>query len=71
MRQLRDRRIALAAAALALSVVAVRHPSAQFELRTHEASDPAPHRFQAAVDIGLMAVSVIFTWTGKRMTSTR
>jgi len=57
------RRTALVVAALALAVVSVRHPSANIQVLTHEASDPMPHRFQAAVDTGLMAVSVLVTWT--------
>ncbi len=68
---MRHRRIALIAAALALVVLSARHPSARLEFLTHEAGDPSPHRFQAAVDVGLVAFSVLVTWTGKRLTSSR
>ncbi|MGJ3648599.1 hypothetical protein ACLB0R_09005 [Sphingomonas sp. GlSt437] len=68
---MRNRRIAIALVALALLVAAVRHPSATITLATADATDPAPHRFQAAVDIGLMAVSVIVTWTSKHLSDAR
>lgn len=64
---MRDRRLALAVAGAAVLLLAVRHPSAKLELITHEANDPAPHRVQAAVDLGLIGVSVLYTWTVKRL----
>lgn len=64
---MRDRRIVVGAAALALLAMAAHHPTANFELITHDASDPAPHRMQAAVDLGLVGVSVLYTWTVKRL----
>lgn len=67
LRTLRNRRIVVAIGALALVTMAVRHPTATFQFIGHDASDPAPHRFQAAVDTGLMAVSIIVTWTGKHL----
>lgn len=60
---MRDRRKALAVAAVALAVVAVRHPTADFRLVTHDVGDPTPHRIQAAVDLGLVGVSFLYTWT--------
>ena len=53
-------------AALAL-LAAARHPSANIEILTHDATDTAPHRVKAAVDLGLVAVSVLVTWTGKHL----
>lgn len=52
-------------------MLSARRPSARLEFLTHETGDPSPRRFQAAVDIGLVAVSVIVTWTGKRLASNR
>lgn len=54
------------AACLALiALVAVaRHPTADIEILTHRANDPAPHRMQAAVDLGVIAVRFLLTWTG-------
>jgi len=53
--------------AIALLIMAARHPSADLRILTHDRSDSAPHSFQAAVDLGLVAVSVLITWTGKRL----
>ena len=64
---MRDRRVVLAVAGLALVTLAARHPTADVRLITHEASDPAPHRIQAAVDFGLVGVSVLYTWTVNRL----
>lgn len=64
---MRDRRKLLIAGGLALAVVAVQRPSADIRLITHDMADPSPHRVQAAVDLGLMAVSVLVTWTGERL----
>ncbi len=62
-----DRHKVLAAGALALAVVAAQHPSADIKVLTHDAADPAPRRVQAAVDLGLVAVSVLVTWTAGRL----
>jgi uncharacterized YccA/Bax inhibitor family protein len=64
---MRDRRAVLVVAGLALIVLAARHPTADFRLITHETSDPSPHRMQAAVDLGLVGVSVLYTWTVHRL----
>jgi hypothetical protein len=64
---MRDRKVLLAVAGLALIALATRHPTADFRLITHEASDPAPHRMQAVVDFGLVGVSVLYTWTVNRL----
>ncbi|MGL4314210.1 MAG: hypothetical protein ACRCSO_09505 [Sphingomonas sp.] len=68
---MRNRRIALLLVALALVASAFRHPSATITVATQDVGDPAPHRFQAAVDVGLMAVSVIITWTSKHLSDAR
>lgn len=64
---MRDRKIVLAVAALALVTLAARHPTADIRIFTHEASDPSPHRMRAAVDFGLVGVSVLYTWTVSRL----
>ncbi|MEG8014169.1 MULTISPECIES: hypothetical protein [unclassified Sphingomonas] len=48
-------------------MVALRHPTADFRLITHDRSDPAPRRMQAAVDLGLVGVSILYTWTVDRL----
>lgn len=63
------RRFVLAGCALALTILAVRHPTADFQFINHDAGDIAPHRFRAAVDLGLMGVSVLVTWTSAQLSS--
>ncbi|AXJ95645.1 MULTISPECIES: hypothetical protein [unclassified Sphingomonas] len=58
-----DRRKIAIGAGLALAIIAVRHPTADIRLITHDAADPTPHRMQAAIDFGLVGVSVLYTWT--------
>lgn len=64
---MRDRRLMAGAAVLALIALSLRHPTADIRLITHDAADPAPHRMQAAVDLGLVGVSVLYTWTVRRL----
>ncbi|OYW21916.1 MULTISPECIES: hypothetical protein [unclassified Sphingomonas] len=63
---MRNRRVILAGSALLLLAMSVRHPTADIRVITHEASDPTPREVRAAFDVGLMAVSVLITWTSKR-----
>ncbi|WP_294189886.1 hypothetical protein [uncultured Sphingomonas sp.] len=62
------RRIAIAATGAVLALVAFKHPSADLKIMTHEARDTAPHRIQAAIDLGLVGFSVLYTWTAPRIT---
>ena len=53
-----------------LAIVAVaRHPSADIEILTHRAGDPSPHKVQAAVDLGIVAIKFVLTWTAGRVAS--
>ncbi len=64
---MRHRRITIGIVAL-LALIAVAHrPSADIRILTHDATDTAPHEVKAAVDLGVVAVSVLVTWTGKRL----
>ncbi|MDB5705643.1 MAG: hypothetical protein JWN66_2759 [Sphingomonas bacterium] len=63
---MRNRRFVLAIVAAALLIAAARHPSADIRILTHDQADRAPHRIQAAIDLGLFAFSVLITWTTKR-----
>ncbi len=63
---MRNRRIVLAGCALLLVAMSVRHPSADIRVITHEVGDPTPREVRAAFDIGLVAISVLVTWTSKR-----
>ncbi len=64
---MRDRRPGLILAAAVLLIIAARHPSADIRILTHDQTDRAPHRVQAAFDLGLVAISVLVTWTAKRL----
>ena len=69
---LRDRRTRVAMVAGALIVlVAARQPSADIRILTHDRGDTTPARFQAAVDVGLMAVSILVTWTSRHLATPR
>ena len=57
--------VALVGASLAL--LAITHPTAHVRLMTHDIGDPTPHRMLAAVDLGLVGVSVLYTWTAQRL----
>jgi len=61
----RRRQIVLAATAGALALIAVRHPTADFRIETHDVRDLTPHKVQAAIDFGLVGVSVLYTWTSR------
>lgn len=61
---MRQRRIAIAGVAAALLLaMAARHPQANIEILTHQAGDLSPRKVEAAVDVGLFAVSVLVTWS--------
>lgn len=64
---MRDRRKLIVAGAAALGLLALQHPSADIRILTHDLSDPAPRRMQAAVDLGLVGLSVLITWTSARL----
>ncbi|MDQ2878015.1 MAG: hypothetical protein M3R41_02910 [Pseudomonadota bacterium] len=64
---MRHRRWGLVLGAAVLLALAVRHPSADIRILTHDSTDRSPHRIQAAVDLGVLAVSVLVTWTAKRI----
>ena len=60
---MRKRRMAVAIGAMLALIAVVRHPTADIEILTHRVGDPAPHRLQAAVDLGVVAVKFLLTWT--------
>lgn len=57
----------VAVAAVGLLLATAHRPTADIRILTHDATDPAPHRMQAAVDLGLVAVNVLYTWTVRRL----
>lgn len=61
----RNKRLLMIAGAIAL-VIAVVHPSrphADLEILTHRAGDTAPQQVHAAIDLGILAISVLVTWS--------
>ena len=65
---MRGRRAGLVVGLALLLALATRHPSADIRILTHDTTDLSPHRLQAAVDVGLMAVNVLVTWSGAKVT---
>lgn len=61
-----ERRKWAVAALAAVSLLALRHPTPDIRVLTHDIGDPRPHRIQAAIDLGLIGVSVLYTWTARR-----
>ena len=56
----KTRLLTLAVAGLAVVTLAGRQPpTADIRLLTHDAADPAPRHFKAALDLGLVGVSVL------------
>lgn len=55
-------------AVAALLTMAARHPSAEINILTADATDRAPHQVRAAVDLGLVAVRLLITWTARDLT---
>jgi len=60
---MRRRMMGYAALALLLLVLAQRHPSADIRVLTHDATDQSPQRIEAGIDLGVMAISLLVTWT--------
>lgn len=55
--------LAVGAALLALAAFASPDRRASIRILTHDPADIAPARAQAVVDLGLVAVSVLVTWS--------
>ena len=64
---MRNRRIAVALMVLAILIVSLRHPTANIQITTRNVADPAAHQVQAAVDVGVFAISVVVNMAGKKL----
>lgn len=53
-------------ALVALAVFAARPASADLRVLMHHSGDPAPHQISAVVDLGVVALSLLITWSTKR-----
>lgn len=64
---MRNRQMIVALCAiLAVAAAIQRHPTADIRVLTHDSSDRTPHQVKAALDLGLLGISVLYTWTGAR-----
>lgn len=61
------RRIALIGGAALLLTLAAHRPSADIRIIAHDAGDATPHQVKAAIDLGLLAVNLLVTWSGHRV----
>ena len=59
------RRIGFGLLAVAMLALAAHTPKADIRILTHDRTDPAPRQLRAALDTGLLAVSLLVTWTAK------
>jgi hypothetical protein len=56
--------IAIAMAFLAAAWAAPSH-QARIEILTHDRQDANPHQMQAALKLGTIGISFLYTWTSK------
>ena len=63
MKERRARIVIAGAALLALLAFAAPQHRANIQILTHDAADRSPAKFQAVLDLGLVAVSVLVTWS--------
>ncbi|WP_066726377.1 MULTISPECIES: hypothetical protein [Sphingomonas] len=63
----RHKRLLLTTGAIALLMAVVRppRPHADFTIVTHRPDDAAPQRVHAAIDLGILAISVVVTWSSQ------
>ena len=60
----RERKRAMAVlAAVAMLTLAAQQPTANIRLLTHDRTDPAPRVMKVAADLGVVGISVLYTWT--------
>lgn len=62
---MRQRQVIFMCGLLMLAVMLVRHPTANIHIITHDIADPAPRKIEAAVDMGVFALSLLVTWTAR------
>ena len=62
----RKRRIGIGMALALLAAIALApNPRADIRILAADKGDANPHQFQAAVEIGKVAISVLITWTAR------
>ena len=58
----RRRRLTIAGIAVAAAIV-LGGPDARLSILTHDRGDPNPHKVEASIGLGKLALSLLFTWT--------
>lgn len=62
-----SRRAVALVAGVGLLALAARHPTADVRFLNHDRADPAPRVMKVALDLGVIGVSVLYTWTVDRL----
>lgn len=66
MQSLDKRKVGLIAGGALVVALAWQTPTASLEIQTHDVTDVAPKKVEAALDLGIAAVSLLITWTASR-----
>lgn len=62
----RKRKIGIGVALVLLAALAIApNPRADIRILAADKGDANPHRFEAAVEVGRVAVSLLITWTAR------
>lgn len=63
MQSLDKRKVGVIAGSALLVALAWKTPTSSLEIRTHDVTDVAPKKMEAALDLGIAAFSLLITWT--------
>jgi|FLYM01.1.fsa_nt_gi hypothetical protein len=63
MQSLDKRKVGLIAGGALVVALAWQTPTASLEIQTHDVTDVAPKKMEAALDLGIAAFSLLITWT--------
>ncbi len=63
MQSLDKRKVGLVAGSALVIALAWQTPTASLEIQTHDVTDVAPKKMEAALDLGIAAFSLLITWT--------
>lgn len=66
MQSLDKRKVGLIAGGALVVALAWQTPTASLEIQTHDVTDVAPKKLEAALDLGIAAFSLLITWTASR-----
>lgn len=66
MQPVDKRKLGLIAGGALVVALAWQTPSANLKIQLHDVTDAAPKKVEAALDLGIAAVSLLITWTASR-----